>query len=363
MKKSLLALAVLGAFAGAASAQTSVTIYGLIDASVGYIDDDVAGKAWSVNSGQMSGSRLGFRGTEDLGGGLSAIFTLENGFSVDAGTFGQSGRNTTSGGATIPGATRLFGRQAWVGLQGGFGAVRLGRQNAPVYVAAVATDPFAASNQHGNARVFGSGLYNQDPFLRADNTLSYTSPNFNGLTATVGYSFGEQSDTASSFAARRTQHFGASYVNGPINAQFAYINTRGVSNFASTDFAEDQVKSYLIGGSYDLGVVKPFVSFASTKLENAGVPSEKIRNYQLGLSAPVGAAGTVLASWYHNDQRDVTDGEANSYSIGYVHNLSKRTNLYTSLSLNKADANGGITSVVEDDEDRKVLNIGIRHSF
>src|SRR5690606_10200795 len=115
MKKSLLALAVLGTFSGAALAQSSVTIYGVADAGIAYTDNgNPAGEQWSVESGQQSGSRLGFKGTEDLGGGLSAIFTLESGFNLDNGTSAQGGR--------------LFGRQAWVGLNGGFGTVKLGRQ-------------------------------------------------------------------------------------------------------------------------------------------------------------------------------------------------------------------------------------------
>jgi predicted porin len=123
MKKSLLTLALVSV-TGAATAQTGLTIYGIVDAAIAY-DKGVSAedKSWRLQSGQQSGSRLGFRGTEDLGGGLSAVFTLENGFNVDDGTLGQS---TAS-------VTRLFGRQAWVGLNGGFGSVRLGRQQTPLY--------------------------------------------------------------------------------------------------------------------------------------------------------------------------------------------------------------------------------------
>src|ERR1700730_16325238 len=128
MKKTLLALAVLGAFAGAASAQTNVTVYGIVDAGVQYKNDgNPAGKTLSLQSGIQNGSRLGFKGTEDLGGGLSAIFTFENGFNVDDGTLGQG--------------NRLFGRQAWVGLNGGFGTVKLGRQQTALYYALTEIDP------------------------------------------------------------------------------------------------------------------------------------------------------------------------------------------------------------------------------
>ncbi|WP_194722578.1 porin, partial [Noviherbaspirillum malthae] len=127
MKKSLIALAVLGTVAGASFAQTNVTVYGVADAGLARIDNGRVNTT-ALQSGQQSGSRIGFRGTEDLGGGLSAIFTLENGFNIDDGTLGQGGR--------------LFGRQAFVGLQGGFGAVKLGRQYNPIRTAVENIDPF-----------------------------------------------------------------------------------------------------------------------------------------------------------------------------------------------------------------------------
>ena len=108
-------------------------------------------------------------------------------------------------------------------------------------------------------------------------------------------------------------------------------------------------------------MVKPFAAFVNTKFEDVGVDSVKVRNYLLGVSAPVGAAGTVLASWIRNDIRDVDDGTEDQFSIGYVHNLSKRTNVYTAFSLNKADVNGGVNA--PDDESAKLLSVGVRHSF
>lgn len=126
MKKALLALAVLGAFTGTASAQTNVTIYGLLDAGIRYRDNGAADNntTWGVDSGQASSSRLGLRGTKDLGSSLSAIFTLESGLNLDDGTLGQG----IAGSANTPAMTRLFGRQAFVGLAGNFGAVKFGRQ-------------------------------------------------------------------------------------------------------------------------------------------------------------------------------------------------------------------------------------------
>ena len=154
MKKSLLALAVLGAFAGVASAQSNVKIYGVVD--LGISNDNNGGAAGSVtrmDSGLLNGSRLGFMGTEDLGGGLSANFQLENGFSADTGTLAQGGR--------------LFGRHAWAGIAGGFGAVKLGRQMTPVYANVATYDPFVDALAGDAGRLFNhSGS-------RTDNMITY----------------------------------------------------------------------------------------------------------------------------------------------------------------------------------------------
>src|SRR3569833_330324 len=180
MKKTLLLLAVLGAFTGTASAQTNVTIYGLLDAGVHYRDNgaDTNNKTWGVDSGQASGSRLGFRGTEDLGGGLAAIFTLESGVNVDDGTLGQG----ITGSANSPALTRLFGRQAFVGLSGNFGAVKFGRQYAPIRVAVESVDPFGVSGA-GNAANFFN-VHGE----RTDNTVNYSTANFGGFSGQAAYS-------------------------------------------------------------------------------------------------------------------------------------------------------------------------------
>jgi predicted porin len=129
MKKMILAAALAAAFSSAAYAQTNVTMYGIVDAGIAYKKNgNPAGNTVSMESGQQSGSRLGFKGREDLGGGLAAIFTLESGFNIDDGKLGQGGR--------------LFGRQAWVGMSGGFGSVKLGRQLTSLYTALDQKDPF-----------------------------------------------------------------------------------------------------------------------------------------------------------------------------------------------------------------------------
>ncbi len=348
MKKSLLTLAVLGALSSAAFAQTNVTIYGVVDAGVAYDKNISASNSiWKLQSGQQSSSRLGFKGAEDLGGGLSAVFTLENGFSIDDGTLGQGGR--------------LFGRQAWVGLNGGFGSVKLGRQQTFLYNSLLAVDPFSI-NLAGNAqKIFGYGLYFVDPLSRTDNTISYATPNFGGLTGMVSYGFGEQPGSTST---RSQTAFGANYANGPLNAQFVYHKARDTTLSASVSAlgvgGTADLRTAFIGGTYDFGVVKAHLAFAETKAEST-VAETKDRNYLLGLSAPIGL-GTVMASYVRNDVRDIASGVTDQYAIGYSHKLSKRTNLYTSYGYTKNDSNVRLNAYANG-QNGTLFNVGVRHLF
>jgi predicted porin len=332
MKKSLLALAVLGAFTGAASAQSSVTIYGIADVGISRSDTSITDPVWGVSSGQQSGSRLGFRGTEDLGGGMSAIFTLENGYNIDAGTLAQSTTTTQ----------RLFGRQAWVGLKSGIGTIKLGRQYTPMHNAHVIVDPFGtnlAGNIQGGA---GAPLFNAGG-IRMDNTINY-SHSAAGLSGEIAYAFGE----TTSFSAGSQVGLNLSYANGPVNAVVAFDRTKP---------AAGPLETVLVGGTFDLRVAKAHLAVANNKSESpTGADTGKSRDYMLGVSAPVTTAGTVLASYIrHDDRFGAAPVDMDQYAIGYSHALSKRTNLYTSFGkLNRKPA--GAT-------DSTLFNAGVRHVF
>jgi predicted porin len=359
MKKSLLALAVLGSFAGAASAQTNVTIYGVVDAGVSVNNGgNAAGKKIGLDSGGQSGSRIGFKGTEDLGGGLAAIFTLENGFNVDDGTLS----------ATTDATSRLFGRQAWVGLAGGLGAVKFGRQQTALYSSLSAIDPFGISLSGDAQKMFGGGLYKQDPLSRTDNTVSFSTANFNGFSASASYGLGEAAGKTSQGS---NVGVGVQYVNGPVNVQFAYqdssdvtLGSAGFVNAKTAGFgtATSDIKTAFIGGTYDFGVAKAHLAYADTKVEQAGFADQKDRNWLVGVSAPVGAAGTVLASYVANDVTDRADAKSDQYALGYTHSLSKRTNLYTSVSYLKNDSNVALNTYANGESVRK-FNVGVRHAF
>lgn len=339
MKKSLFALAVLGAFAGAASAQTSVTIYGVVDVGVSRTDTNVTEPIWGLTSGQQNGSRIGFRGTEDLGGGLKANFVLENGFNIDNGTLGQG--------------NRIFGRQAWVGLSGGFGAVKFGRQLTPIFVAQDTIDPFGTGITYGEGGM--ASLFNNGG-IRMDNTVNY-SFSAAGISGEVAYGFGEQ---AGESRGNRQIGAGLSYVNGPITvvAAFHRADASAIPAVASVVpvAGVDHLRTTLIGGAFDFRVAKLHAAFADNRAAVITGGDAKRRDYMLGVSAPIGAAGTVLAQYIRNDARDSAAlVDADSWGLGYTHSLSKRTNLYTSYSITKPDTVA--------DTDVSWFNVGIRHRF
>lgn len=355
MKKTLLAVAVLGAFASTAYAQTSVQIYGIVDAGIRYNDNDagVNNDSWRLDSGMQSGSRLGFRGTEDLGNGVSAIFTLEAGLNIDDGTTAQGVTAST----TSPGVNRLFGRQAFVGLtSNSFGTVKLGRQYTPIRVAVESIDPFGiglAGNAANVINVHGE---------RTDNTLNYTSPSFGGFSGQIAYSFGEQT----SFPSGR--HAGASlgYTNGPINVVVAYHDQNLLSGGTATAFPttpDGDERTALLGGTFDFGVAKLHAAYSVSKREDAVVATNFDRDdAMIGVSAPIGA-GTVLASYLHRKDDTGADRDAGQFALGYLHNLSKRTNFYTSLAYTKNDSLGQLNNPGVPGGDPKTFNVGVRHRF
>lgn len=347
MKKSLLALAVLGAFAGAASAQTNVTIYGVVDAGISRADNggDTDETTWGLGSGMQSGSRIGFRGTEDLGGGLSAIFTLENGFNADDGTLGQN--------------NRLFGRQAFVGLQGGFGAVKLGRQYAPIRVAVESIDPFGLGLAGNAANIFQ--VYGE----RTDNTINYTTGNYGGFVGQAAYSFGE---AAGDTTTGRNIGFSGAYNNGPIRAVLAYHRQETATAALAPTGRADTI---MVGGAYDFGVAKLHAAYARNDGELlGGATSVDSDDMMIGVSAPIGA-GTVLASYIRSSDDMAAENDASQWALGYTYALSKRTNFYTSYAKIKND-NAGVRGfstsstkggVPTAGNDPSVFNVGVRHTF
>jgi predicted porin len=350
MKKSLLALAVLGAFAGAAYAQSSVTVYGIVDLGFDSTSNgaDDNGRTNGIRSGGQSASRIGFKGTEDLGNGLKALFQLEATIQADTGaTFGAT--NGNNGG---------FNRFATVGLQSQtFGTVLLGRQTSVIKDAYDQIDPFGDGGTVGAiSNIFFAGLLSGDNG-RISNSVKYQSNSFSGFKASAAYGFGE---TAGSTGANSNFGVNLGYTNGGLNVQYGYHNQDATDRATLTK--EGKAKSNFLGATYDFGVAKLHGAFADSKLTEVGFDDVKVRNYMLGVSAPVGP-GTIFASYAVNDIRKVDNADTKKIAISYSYDLSKRTNLYTGYSKTSNDENVRLGGAAAFGKDPSTFNVGIRHKF
>lgn len=336
MKKSLIITAMLASLSSVAFAQSSVSIYGIVDAGINSVNNG-ANKTTGIDSGLQSGSRLGFRGTESFDNGLSASFTLETGINIDTGGFGQG--NTS------------FGRQAWVGLNSDdLGSAKLGLQYTPLRNAVSEIDPFNIGLAGNALKTLGSGTYQE----RIKNSITYTTLNYSGFSGQVAYGFGE---VAGSTSSNRTVGLGVNYDLGGISVRAAYNKLNGNGTLKNSD-----IRDVFVGGTYNLGLVKAHAAFSDRKIDNnTPVASLKIRNYLLGVSVPFGPH-TVMASYIRNDVRDFANADSNQYSIGYSYAMSKRTNLYSSYGRYTNDSFASL-NVVTPGATGNQLNAGVRHIF
>lgn len=351
MKKSMLAAALIVGFAGAAQAETSVTLYGTVDGGIGYTQfkdgQGNKGKSTGFLDGGQSSNRWGLRGSEDLGDGLQAIFTLESGFSLGTGQSGQSGR--------------LFGREATVGLKSdNWGQLQFGRQGNIAYhwLSGVAS-PFG--NNFGMSRTAGTISAAE---VRYDNQVQYRTPSFGGFQLGVGYSFNTSGNQEFKQSGQgepnvRAITAGLRYASGPIAAVLTYDQVKQANDFVGTPANRPGMtaKAWNLGASYDFEVAALHLGVGRS--ENGwlgGMPSflrgqgnggpqniaewnDKFRawSYTVGVSAPLGANNKILASWgmvdpsrkglaYPGAGTKLKDQHI--FGLGFTHNLSKRTNLY-----------------------------------
>jgi len=343
MKKSLIALAVM-ASSGAAMAQSSVTLYGIVDLWVGSVKDGIgADSVTAMESGGLNGSRWGLKGSEDLGGGLKAVFKLEQGFNADTGVAkvnddGKSG----------------FLRQAYVGLEGGFGTVTFGNVwTAMDDVVGASNSGFdSALSASSNVLVVNS-IYASNP----GNSIKYVSPSFGGFSAGFTHSLKEggavADDPATVDVDESAGHdgitdFSVSYGAGPIAANFSYQIQKNPAA------AGDDLKLTALNGSYDLGVAKLLASYGQAKFG-----AEKTTEYQIGADVPLSPALTLSVGYASSDDNAAAgDEERTGYGIAAAYSLSKRTTAYAGFRSNKTETAGG-TKV----DEGRVIAAGIRHTF
>ena len=351
MKKTLLAAAILSSVSAGAFAQTNVTVYGNLDLGVAFVSGAKAsthtpttaipafngGNETKLRDGIQAGSRLGFRGTEDLGGGLAGLFVLEAGILADTGASDQGGL--------------LFGRQAYVGLKSNAGTLTLGRQIPVHYLALKAIDPM----DDGFAGPMG--LLIPTNGKRVNNAIKYATPTVNGLSGDLFYALGE---VAGNSDASRTLGASGTYAAGKLMLKLAYHSLNNAT-------ASDDSNNTMFGGTYNFGAVKAHAAYNVNKgtgtLDNADL--------LLGVSVPMGQHKFMLST-IMKDDKTVADRDATLVSLAYTYALSKRTGLYASYAdmnndngatYRTSSATAPISGQSGAAGGTREFNVGVRHQF
>jgi predicted porin len=388
LKKKVLTAATLAVFATAAHAQSSVTLYGLIDAGISYVNNSKTATGhdnlFKYDDGVSQGSRWGLRGTEDLGGGLKALFVLENGFNSGNGTLGQGGA--------------LFGRQAYVGLsQNNVGSLTFGRQYS------FSTDYLGGNYSTGGQTVAGNYAYHindvdQLTSSRINNAVKFSSANFAGLTFGAMYGFSNQAGAfagapASGTAAApvagssRAYSFGVNYANGPFGVGAAYTDIRypGQATPAfSTAMANvttgtvRDLRTFGVGGRYTIAAATLWALYTNTRFEPITGGSTTFAAYEAGAKYAFTPALTAGAGYTYMHLSNANRGHWNQADLSVDYALSKRTDVYALGIYQIASGHNAATGDVQaqigsstsyfstsgtGSDNQLAFRVGIRHKF
>ncbi len=344
MKKSLLALAALTAFAGVASAQSSVTLFGIVDLSVNSAKNG-ANSMKQLSSNQLNSNRLGFRGVEDLGGGMRAGFWLEGGMANDTGTGAQTG-----GG-------QGWERRSTVSLMGGFGEVRLGRDYTPSFWNYTIFDPFGTNGMGSSLNIVSTLGSGATTLVRANNSVGYFLPAMGGVYGQVQVAAGE------GVAGNKYIGGRVGYAGGPVNVAVALGKTSKDGGLA------DDYQDINFGGSFNMG----FMTLMGTYTKRDFLTRDQ-KNIMVGVTVPFGQS-TLKASYNKASGAQgtsATDFDATQIAFGYQYDLSKRTAIYATVSSLNNDGNatsgarftiGQGPAQTRGGDSSKGYNLGVRHSF
>lgn len=341
MKKTIVAAACLSICALTAQAQSSVQLMGLVDVYAGSMR--MAGEADSVtklNSGGMTTSWWGMGGTEDLGGGMKASFLFTSFFQADSGAAGRFGE-------------QQFSRDANVSLAGGWGTVTLGRSKAPNFLPTIMFNPMGDSYTFSPLVLHASvplGAFNARYWLGSvpsdtgwSNQVTYSTPTFGGLKGNLHYQFGE-------IDGKNSKHnigFNVFYAAGPLGLT-AFWERDQVSNPNTPVAFADTRTDWMLGGAYDAGVAKAFLTYGEVSSDAAGSADKKTTS--VGVSAPMGS-GKLMAAYATSK---ISGGATrDTMTVGYDYTLSKRTDVYAMLMNDKITALSSGTS----------FGVGVRHRF
>ncbi|MQR01579.1 porin [Glaciimonas soli] len=371
MKKTVFALAALGVISVSAQAQSSVTIYGILDASITYTSKvgPQNNSRVSLDSGDLTTSRIGFKGVEDLGGGLKALFQLENGFNTNDGSLAT--------------ANTLFDRKSVVGLSGDFGIVTIGRQTD--FLDDLGSK-YTSTQTFGGNGIKGAHFNNLDRVAggaRTNSSIRYDSSNFSGFTGSLFYGFG---GVAGQATAGQSFGIGGNYANGPFGIGAAYFQTKLAANTLTAEAGDTSLKTFTLGSSYQLGSAKIYgawsqvkqplaVAVASIGLVNI-TTATKANIFDVGvdyaLSGNLHLLGSVIYDRANISRKTVGPTSVNTTQLnfGADYYMSKRTDIYALYSNQRANdiknpgvINAAYSNAPADDSSQNVLRVGIRRKF
>ncbi len=318
MKKSLLALAALTAFAGVASAQSSVTLFGIVDLNARSTKTGST-TIKSLSQDGNASSRLGFRGVEDLGGGMRAGFWIEGALNPDTGNA----------------AGQTWQRRSTVSLMGGFGEVRLGRDYTPSFWNYTVFDPFGTNGVAALTNIIGTLGSGAGTLVRANNTIGYFLPAMGGVYGQVQVAAGEGTTGNKYIGAR------LGYAGGPVNIAGAFGKTYRTGTMI------DDYTDMNVGASFKMSFMTLTGQYSKRDYSTLDQTT-----YQIGALVPIGS-GTFKASYAKSDGSTVAN-DADLIGLGYVYDLSKRTAVYAQFA--KTDRTGSANDVT-------AYEFGVRHSF
>jgi predicted porin len=360
MKKSVLALAVLGSFAGVASAQSSVTMFGVVDLNVTTVSNNE--RVYGMGTDGMASSRLGFRGVEDLGGGLKASFWLEAGMAND------TGKSNTNGGFGNGGADNqlFFNRRSTVSLSNQWGELRLGRDYTATFWSWTVFDPFGTNGVGSATNLALAGDLQgalagttYGTLVRANNMVQYILPNgvFGpGLYGQLQIAAGENSPGNKYYGGR------IGYAAGPFDVAAAYGKTDCLDLACNID-----LDNWNVGGSWNFGFAK-FSGFYSQIEAQGNGNTAKRENWYVGVTAPFGQWNFKASYGGTNGKDLLNNSDATQWALGADYNLSKRTALYATWSSINNDNTAAFSvypgfGALSAGNNSTGGQIGVRHSF